>query len=338
MKILFVTNMYPTPERPGFGAFVWQQAEQLQQLGHTVDVINIPGFRSKLNYLRAAGEVLRRTRRTKYDIVHAHYGLSAIPASFRLNAPLVITMHGGDLLGGTLERLCTAMIWRFADAVIVVSEQMRRRVPGIIIPCGVDLRLFKPYDRTEARARLGWPSDKYRVLFPFDPARPVKRYDLARGAVQRLVEEGVDVELITVFNVDTREMPWYYSAADVMILSSSREGSPTSVKEALACNLPVVTTDVGDVRDILGGLPGTWVCRHDVTEIAASLRRALKVSRTDGLQRREAMARYDQILIAGKILDVYATACHRTTNRRAHQICPTGSGTGMDDRAGNRSS
>src|SRR3989442_10076790 len=115
--------MYPIPERPGYGTFVWQQAEGLRQFGHTVDVVNILGFRSRLNYLRGAVEVLRKTRHTAYDIVHAHYGLSALPAWFRLHAPLVMTLHGGDLLGGPLERLCSPLIWPFAEAVIVVSQE-----------------------------------------------------------------------------------------------------------------------------------------------------------------------------------------------------------------------
>src|SRR5947209_7305073 len=153
--------MYPTAERPGCGAFVWQQAEQLRGFGHTVDVINILGFRSRLNYAKGALDVLRTTRTTAYDVVHAHYGLTALPAWFRLATPLVMTLHGSDVLGGPFERLCSSFMSRLADAVIVVSEEMRKRIPGIVIPCGVDLNLFRPLDRDEARARLGWPPDKY---------------------------------------------------------------------------------------------------------------------------------------------------------------------------------
>src|SRR3989442_310624 len=112
MRILFVTNMYPSAERPGYGAFVWQQAEQLRQFGHTVDVVNILGFRSKLSYVKSAFEVLQRTTGTAYDIVHAHYGFSAFPAWFRLDAPLVLTLRGGDLLGGRFETFCSRVIWR----------------------------------------------------------------------------------------------------------------------------------------------------------------------------------------------------------------------------------
>jgi len=322
MRILFVTNMYPTPERPGYGAFVRQQAEQLRRFGHTVDVINILGFRSRLHYLKGALDVLRRTRTTPYDVVHAHYGLTALPAWFRLHAPLVMTLHGSDVLGGRVERLCSWFMSRLADAVIVVSEEMRQLIPGIVIPCGVDLDLFRPFDRGQARARLGWPSDTYLILFPFDPRRRVKRYDLARAAVDRLTEEGIAAELITVFGVDNREMPWHYSAADAMILCSDSEGSPTSVKEALACDLPVVATDVGDVHELFRGVPGTWLCTRDVGDIARSLREALTVSRTGRFERRAAMAKYNQALTVAKIIDVYNTVLAGFTARRSFRMNP----------------
>jgi glycosyltransferase involved in cell wall biosynthesis len=271
-----------------------------------VDVINILGFQSKMNYLRCALDVMRMTSAVPYDIVHAHYGFSAYPAMFRLQAPLVITLHGSDVLGNIFERLCTRAVSHFADAVIVVSEEMRRRIPGTVIPCGVDLGVFKPHDRDEARARLRWPKDRHIVLFPFNPARREKRYDLATATVERLVQEGVDAELMTVFNVANGEMPWCYSAADAMLLCSDREGSPTSVKEALACNLPVVATEVGDVAELLSGVAGTRICPQDVGAIARNLREVLDGSRRREFQGRVAMARYDQALAVEKIVEVYA--------------------------------
>jgi glycosyltransferase involved in cell wall biosynthesis len=319
VRILFVTNMYPSPEMPGYGAFVWQQAQQLRQFGHVVNVVNILGCRSKVHYLRGAFEVLRETRRTAYDVVHAHYGLSALPAWCRLQAPLVITMHGSDVLGGRFESYCSRFIWRFADAVIVVSEEIRRKIPGVVIPCGVDLNVFRPYKRDMARNRLGWPQDKYLILFPFHPARPEKRYDLAKAAVERIAKEGVAVDLVTICSVENCEMPWYYSAADAMILCSNREGSPTSVKEALACNLPVVATDVGDVQEILKEVPGTWICSQEVDDIAYHLRAALAISQRGDFQGRAAMARYDQARTVERIVEVYHEIIHRFRVRAGHR-------------------
>jgi glycosyltransferase involved in cell wall biosynthesis len=304
--------MYPSPERPGYGAFVWQQAERLRKLGHVVDVVNILGFRSKLNYLKAAITVLRKTSRVEYDIVHAHYGQSAFPAWFRWKAPLVITLHGSDVLQrGLFQGFSTRVITRLADAVIVVSEEMRRLIPGLVIPCGVDMNLFRPHNRVEARLRLQWPKDEYLILFPFDPARRVKRYDLAKAAVDQVSKEGLKVELVTAFSVENREMPWYYSAADAMILCSDREGSPTSVKEALACNLPVVATDVGDIREIMSGIEGTRICTQQVAEIGRSLREVLETSRHGVFDGRTAMTRYDEVRTAERIVGLYRDVIRR---------------------------
>ncbi|AWO93187.2 MULTISPECIES: glycosyltransferase [Bradyrhizobium] len=298
-----------------------QQVEQLRRFGHTVDVIDILGSQSKMNYLRCTLDVVRMTSAVAYDIVHAHYGYSAYPAMFRLRAPLVITLHGTDVIGQSIfERLSTRAVSRFADAVIVVSEELRRRIPGIVIPCGVDLGVFKPYDRDKARARLGWPKDKHIVLFPFDPARPEKRYDLARASVERLVQEGVDAELTTVVNVPNGEMPWCYSAADALLLCSDYEGSPTSIKEALACNRPVVATDVGDVGELLNGIAGTRICPQEAGTIARNLREVFDWSRSSEFRGRAAMARYDQALTVEKIVGVYDDVLSnfkaRTVDRR----------------------
>jgi glycosyltransferase involved in cell wall biosynthesis len=318
VKILCVTNMYPSPQRPGSGAFVWQQVEQLRRFGHTVDVVDILGYQSKMNYLRGALDVMRMTSAVAYDIVHAHYGYSAYPALFRLQAPLVITLHGTDVIGTSIfERLSTRAVSHFADAVIVVSGGLRRRIPGIVIPCGVDLGVFKPYDRDKARARLGWPKDRHIVLFPFDPARPEKRYDLARASVERLVQEGVDAELMTVVNVPNGEMPWCYSAADALLLCSDYEGSPTSIKEALACNRPVVATEVGDVGELLNGIAGTRICPQDAGTIARNLREVFDWSRSREFRGRAAMARYDQALTVEKIVGVYTDVL---SNFRARKV------------------
>ena len=193
----------------------------------------------------------------------------------------------------------------FADAVIVVSEEMRKRIPGIVIPCGVNLGVFRPYDRDEARARLQWPKDKFIILFPFDPTRPEKRYDLAKASVDRLVQQGVDAELMTVINVPNEEMPWYYSAANALLLSSDYEGSPTSIKEALACNLPVVSTNVGDVQEQLNGIAGPKICPPDADAIAHGLREAFGWSQNGQFQGRAAIARYDQAPTVERIVGVY---------------------------------
>jgi glycosyltransferase involved in cell wall biosynthesis len=310
LKLLLITNMYPDAENPGRGAFVLEQADALRRADVSVDVVYVAGQRSKMNYLAAAAQVFTRTRAGAYDIVHAHYGLSGVPSVFRCRTPLVVTLHGSDALVGRLQPLISRLVCRLADAVIVVSKGIQAKIPGDLIPCGVDLTRFKPRDRAEARAKLGLPLTQPLVLFPFDPARRVKRYELARGAIELLRDIGA--ECVTVSNVSNDEMPWYYNAADAMILSSVSEGSPTSVKEALACNLPVVSTAVGDVAEILDGVKGCAICEATPESLAGGLRRILTADDVRRFDGRSAMQRYDQQRIAASLIDVY----HRVLRSR----------------------
>lgn len=313
LRILVVTAMYPRPGKEGYGAFVMHQVEQLRAQGHEVDVLDFPGYRSKLEYFKAAAAVYRRTRRGRYSIVHAHYGLTGIAALFRNSVPLVLTVHGSDALVGRLQPMITKFVSRMADATIVVSPAISGRIPGITIPCGVDLSVFEPKPKEESRRRLGLAAGRKYVLFPFDKQRAVKRFDLAAASVQLLASNGMDVELLTVSKVHFREMPWYYSAADVMILCSDSEGSPTSVKEALSCNLPVVSTEVGDVREIMQGVYGVEIVEQNANSLAAGLKRVLSPGAGFVFNGRKAMDRYSQYKTVSEIVEVY----RRTIERRS---------------------
>jgi len=305
LKILVVTAMYPHPGNEGFGAFVEQQVEQLRVLGHLVDVLHFPGYRSRLEYVKAAVEVSRRTRREHYDVVHAHYGVTGLTGLFRNGIPLVVSLHGSDALIGWHEPLISGIVCRLADATIVASRKIADRIPGEVIPCGVDLSVFEPKPKAEARHRLKLKSERKYILFPFNPGRGIKRFDLASGAVANLALEGVDIELLTVSKIPNREMPWYYSAADAMILPSDSEGSSTAVKEALACNLPVVSTKVGDVTEITQGIAGVQLAEQTAVSLAGALKRVLYPPAGFVFNGRTAMERYSQPKIVEAILRVY---------------------------------
>ena len=305
LKVLVVTAMYPHAGNEGSGAFVNQQVEQLRALGHLVDVLHFPGYRSRLEYFKAAVEVSRRTRRQDYDVLHAHYGVTGLTALFRNGIPLVISLHGSDALVGWHEPLISRIVCRLADATIVASRKIADRIPGEVIPCGVDLSVFEPKSKTEARHRLKLKSERKYILFPFNPGRGIKRFDRASAAVAELARAGMDIELLTVSKIPNAEMPWYYSAADAMILCSDSEGSPTSVKEALACNLPVVSTDVGDVREIVRGIAGTEIVEQSPVSLTAGLRRVLNHPSDFVFDGRTAMERYSQQKAVEAIVAVY---------------------------------
>jgi len=324
MKILFVTAMYPHPEKPGDGAFVKQQAEAIRQLGHKVDVLHFFGYLSKLRYLKAALDVFLTTWVGSYDVVHAHYGLAGAAGIFRWRAPLVVTLHGSDALIGKLQPSISRLVCQLADEVVVVSKKINSIIPGKIIPCGVNREVFRPIDRSEARKKLGLNREKWLVLFPFDPKRKIKRFDLAKAVVSKLASRGYDIGLLVALKVKNEEMPLYYNAANVMILCSDSEGSPTSIKEALSCNIPVVSTDVGDVQEILDGIEGAMICDQNIESLGRGVEEILIQGGMSNFSSRAAMERYDQKLTAESIVKVYEKVKekrrHRQISRRQHKF------------------
>jgi glycosyltransferase involved in cell wall biosynthesis len=237
-----------------------------------------------------------------------------------VNKPVVVSFMGDDLLGtpnadGRKTRLSrlvvTADRWlaRGVDAVIVKSAEMAAIVAPVkahVIPNGVDLEAFRPMETHKARAALGWPEGKRYVLFPSCPDRPGKRFALARDVVNRAsIHVNETLELVSLWGVALDEVPLYMNASDVMLLTSLWEGSPNVVKEAMACDLPVVSVRVGDVPELLSGLDNCAICPHEseslAQSLAAVLRRHRRAEGRIALQRKE----LDLQSVARKILNVY---------------------------------
>ncbi|MBX0297023.1 glycosyltransferase family 4 protein [Haloarcula nitratireducens] len=267
-------------------SFFDRRIESLRKRGHTCDIVTVPGrdlddraqrkatTRSFQHYLRFYRHVLSAVR-DSYDIVHAHYGLTSPFALAQPHRPVVLTLWGTDLFGefGWLTERCT----RLVDETIVMSHEMATHLDGVatVIPHGVDLDLFKPMDQQTAQQAVDWDPTAAHVLFPYTPSREVKNYPLAERVVKQ-ARPRIDrnVRLHAVYQVELPDVPVYMNAADALLLTSRREGSPNTVKEALACNLPVVATDVGDVRERLDGVTPSAVCT-DETSLTAALARVL---------------------------------------------------------------
>jgi glycosyltransferase involved in cell wall biosynthesis len=239
-----------------------QQVRTLRESGVDVDTLVPPGnhgiagreSRSPVDYLRFLPQVVGRSL-DDYDLVHANFGLTAPMALAQLRLPVVLSLWGSDLHGplGPVSRVCA----RFCDAVIVMSETMAADLGRDchVVPHGIDFEKFRPVAKPEARERVGWDEAARHVLFPYAPDRTVKNYPRAERVVER-TRDRVDapVTLQTVSGVAHEQIPDYMNAADALLLPSEREGSPNTVKEALACNLPVVSTRVGDVPERLEGV------------------------------------------------------------------------------------
>ncbi|MCU4974133.1 glycosyltransferase family 4 protein [Halobacteria archaeon AArc-m2/3/4] len=257
-------------------SFFEQQVEVLESRGVECTVVGVPGEysadspRTVTDYLRYYPRVLDHVRRGDYDIVHANYGLAAPFALAQPVRPVVLTLWGTDLMGemGWLRQLSRTGA-RLADAVVLPSPVMSTALETehVEIPFGVDTDQFRPIPREEARTRVGWETDRPVALFPYDSSRAEKDFPRAKRAVDRA---DVDLELRTVTGVPHEEVPAYMNASDVLLVTSKRESGPMVVKEAAACNLPVVSTDVGFVRETLSGVENCVVCETD-DELAAGL-------------------------------------------------------------------
>ena len=255
MRVLVVTNMYPRPEAPSHGVFVGDQVESLRRLGVEVDVLFMNGRGNKLNYLWAYPRLWNALRKKRYDVVHAHYIFSGLVARAQWQAPVVLTHHGPEVFMTWERHVCKAATPWFHE-VIMVSQEMVDRLgytDATVIPCGVNLERFAPIPQDEARRRTGLPLGKKLVLWAGEHFRPEKRYEIVEEAMRRLSAEDPDVELVLLSGRPHADVPVYMNAADVLLLTSDAEGSPMVVKEAMACNTPVVSTDVGDVAEVIGG-------------------------------------------------------------------------------------
>jgi len=312
MKALIVTNMYPLPEQPAFGTFVKDQVDSLRQAGIEVNVFFINGRESRLNYLWGVFRFWAHLARNRdYDVIHAHYVLPGIVARMQFWRPVVLTFHGVEILNplrwlATLSRLVHPLFER----VIVVSQREKDALNDpkvIVIPCGIDLDDFEPMSLAEARAQLGLPKDKSLILWAGEYWRAQKRFHLVEEAVALVQERLPEAELIVVSKQPHSVVPVYMSACDVLVLASAYEGSPMVIKEAMACNLPIVSTDVGDVAEVIEGVAGCYLVEPNAEDIADKLLRVLADRRrTAG---REKMARLSSQAIARRVIDVYNELC-----------------------------
>jgi teichuronic acid biosynthesis glycosyltransferase TuaC len=306
MKVLVVTHMYPSQEHPDYGVFVQQQVASLQREGVEADVLFIDVKKSKWLYPWGFLPLVKQVLTHRYDLVHAHYVFAGVVARSQFRYPVVLTHHGVEAFWSWQAPLCRLMS-RLVDRTIATTEQVKASIGlenSVVIPCGVDFELFKPRDQRWSREQLGLSDDKGLVLFAGRYTDRLKRFDIALDVVDRLRAAGMNVELILASNQPYERVSLYMNACDVIILPSEYEGSPQVVKEAMACNLPVVSVDVGDVPDILAGVEGCYICHRDPANIAEKVKLILEQrSRTNG---REKTQRYELSSIAKRIIQVYS--------------------------------
>ena len=291
MRILAVTNMLPVPNAPHAGRFVQQQIEALMRIGLEVEVLFVNRGEKGMRVYAGLPALLQSSVESfKPDLVHAMYGgvMARIVTHVVKDRPVVVTFHGSDLLGQPFERLerkfvaaCGVVASRQAASrcggVVLVAEHLRAALPRKIdrskveiIPCGINLDLFRPIDKDWCCQRLGWTQDSFNIVFQ-NTGDPVKRPELADAAAQCLRGLGVNTELHQLRGVPYDQVPIWLNASDVLLVTSHHEGSPTIVKEALACNLPIVSVRVGDIPQRIQEIEGCHLSTSNPTELAEKL-------------------------------------------------------------------
>jgi len=261
--------------------------------------------------------------KNKFNIIHAHYGLCGIVALFaRSDEKVIVSFMGDDLLGSTssdgrltlssklLAKFNIIFSHRFYDFSIVKSEQMFHVLKNSnnvsIYPNGVNLNVFLPVDKEFAIQRIGFSGNDTNLIFVSDPIRHEKNFLLAQHAIRILNNNTHRLHIIK--NVVPEELKYYYSAADILILTSLHEGSPNVIKEAMACNCPIVSTDVGDVVEVIGDTEGCYISSFDPNDVAEKVKLALKFRKEHGQTKgRERIIELglDSETIARKIIEVY---------------------------------
>lgn len=299
--------------------FVTEQGESLRKAGCEVDYFLVKG-----NYIKAVGALKEKIREFKPDIVHAHYGLSAITAELQSLVPVVTTFHNGETLNPLVNFASSLMSLR-AKHVIYVAQHIRdlsyfKAKNYSIIPCGVSLDDCILIDKDQARKKLGWSNDKKYILFggAFDNLR--KNYALLSEAVKQLEigDRTLDIEVVEMKGLSRAECVQRMNACDLFALPSHSEGSPQALKEAMACNCPCLATDIADVKYLFGDEPGHFILRNprktherwdadekSLDEMVALLKEALAYGkRTKGRERILELGLSNE-QVAQKIINIY---------------------------------
>lgn len=314
MKILIVSRYkekYPSRQAP----FVTEQGEAIRALGYEVEFYLLKG-----SYLKQYFALRKKIKEWKPDIIHAHYGLTGIVAELQRMVPVVTTFHNGETHRWYVN-LFSSLFSLLAEHVIYVAPHIRQKLyfkakNYSVIPCGISLDDCFLMDKIEARKELGWNLNMKYILFggAFRDLR--KNAPLLKEAVVLLQRDDIIVE--EMWKRTRRECMLMMNAADVFALPTKNEGSPQALKEAMACNCPIVATDVADIKYMLGDVPGHWILENkrgtqadwvgDETtadELAGLLKKALAFKeRTKGRERIQEIG-YTNEAIARKIVKIY---------------------------------
>lgn len=306
MRVLLVARY-----KPGFQShimpFVSEQGEAIHSLGHEIGYYLIEGD-GLLAYFRSRKPLLDKINAFKPDIIHAHYGLSGITAVLQNKIPVVTTFHNGETLGFSQNFLSSLFSLR-ASYMIYVAQHIydkayfKRKKNYSILPCGVNLDECTLTDHEQARRELGFDASKKYILFggAFENLR--KNYPLLQKGIELLHRD--DIVTMEMKGLSRAEVSKILCACDLFALPTKSEGSPQALKEAMACNCPIVATDVADIRHLMGSVEGHYICTFEPENVAATLTKALDFNgRTKGRERIMELG-LENKFVARKLIEIY---------------------------------
>ena len=311
MKVIFVASGNQKIE--SIAPFVQVQMDSLAEQGVEISLYRVVG-RGIKGYVTNTIRLRKILKREQPDIVHAHYsicGYLASIANFGLKSSVVVSLMGSDMVVKLpLIRFFAKKIW---DMTIVKSREMYDRLnvaKARIIPNGVNIDKMCLLDRDNSRKKCGFEDTKQYVIWCSQIDREEKNYPLAQKAVDLLSDK--NVVLLPIQDAPHHMMNVYMRAADVLLLTSKREGSPNVIKEAMACNLPIVSTNVGDVEWLLDHVEGAYITQDDTPQnVCEYLKKALTfLGNSTGRQRLIDIGLTTRS-IASDIINIYTDICNK---------------------------
>ncbi|MBM3405368.1 MAG: glycosyltransferase family 4 protein [Bacteroidetes bacterium] len=303
MKVLFVSS---GNSAGGISPIVLNQGESLRSYGIDVKYYTICGKGLK-GYLKSIPDLRKIWKKGSFDAVHAHYSLSAMTASLSGCHPLVVSLMGSDVMAKGLWRLIIRLFYHFFWTTCIVKSNGMKEKMGLskveVIPNGVDCNVHQPLDKEDCLEKLGWDKGRRHILFAADPKRYEKNFNLAKTACDLLNIPDIEMKIVT--GVPNKDMPIFYNAADVVLMTSRWEGSPNVIKEAMACNAPIVSTNVGDVKWILGNTSNCFLAAPEPYDVAHKINKSLQgCTKTNGRERIFSL-HLDAASVAEKITRIY---------------------------------
>jgi glycosyltransferase involved in cell wall biosynthesis len=310
MRVLFICSGNSST---GISTVVNNQASSLVKAGLQIEFFPVTG-KGWISYFGNIFKLTRYLRDNKFDLFHAHYALSGIVAAVSLlvmgkkpGKRLIVSLMGSDVFKSRLLRIAERFFYRTLWArVITKSSSMKELLAfreAVIIPNGVDMDRYRPAERDDCRSVLGINADTRLILFMADPAREEKNFRLAEIAVGLIGMS--DIKLQVVNNVENKSVALYLNSADVLLSTSKWEGSANVIKEAMACNIPVVSTNTGDAGELFEGVKGCYICSFDPVDVAQKIMSAINFkNRTKGREKLIDKG-LDAESVAGRIIKEY---------------------------------